>query len=166
MEASESRIASIAADLMPQDAVVLTHSSSSAVRAALLVAHSTGKLRSVICTESQPMREGVELARSLQASGISATIILDAAMASVMERIDLAMVGADAVGPRDFTNKVGTLTLAHLCRVFAKPLYVLCGDEKFFPAGYEPPAPTGDFEAVARSLVTGIVTAACLQPQS
>jgi translation initiation factor 2B subunit (eIF-2B alpha/beta/delta family) len=104
------------------------------------------------------MREGVELARDLQASGISATVILDAAMASVMESADVALVGADAVGPEGFTNKVGTLTLAYLCRAFAKPLYVLCGDEKFFPPDYQPPVPIGDFESIPRSFVTGFIT--------
>lgn len=166
MEASESRIASTVAGRMPRDAVVLTHSSSSAVRAALLAAHSAGKLRQVICTESQPMREGAELARALCEAGLNATVLPDAAMASVMDRIHWALAGADAVGPYDFTNKVGTLTLAWLCRLFAKPLYILCGEEKFLPPDYDAPAPGGDFEAIPRVLAAGFITGAGLQLQS
>ncbi|HEV3483969.1 MAG TPA: hypothetical protein VG106_01075, partial [Vicinamibacterales bacterium] len=87
------------------------------------------------------------------------------------------LVGADAIGPDTFINKVGTAALAALAGVVGVPTYVLAGREKVLPAHFFAAltgrsGPTGEvsqsisgatienpyFEWIPSSLVAAFVT--------
>ena len=109
----------IANELLPyvhSGALLLTHSSSATVLAALLRAHEAGKRFGVVCTESRPLYEGVALARRLAAAGIGVEVIADAAAAVFIHGFYTLLIGADAITPEGVINKVGTLGMSIAAR--------------------------------------------------
>ena len=136
LETSNTRIALHAEPLIKDGMVILTHSNSSAVRKSLIRLKESGRIFSVFCTESRPMKEGTELALELGRHGISTTLIADAAMTSMLPEVNLILVGADCVSLRGLVNKVGTSGLALGAQARGIPLHVLCGSEKFVPQAF------------------------------
>jgi len=128
---STDRLAHHALHLLDKGMTVLTHSKSSAVFRAITLAHENGKSCEVICTESRPMNEGVDLARALSTLGLKVTLITDASVFSFVRRCDVVLVGADAVSAHGVVNKIGTASLGEAARLASVPLYVLAGTEKF-----------------------------------
>ncbi|GAB4318243.1 MAG: hypothetical protein Kow0074_07320 [Candidatus Zixiibacteriota bacterium] len=103
---------------------LLTLSASSAVREALLaLAEMTSPL--IIVCESRPNREGAAMAKDLHDKGLSAEAVLDAAVGSLMERVDAVLLGADWVDDDGFINKTGSRMLSDLARLYLKPVYVV-----------------------------------------
>jgi translation initiation factor 2B subunit (eIF-2B alpha/beta/delta family) len=130
----------IANEMLPyihSGALLLTHSSSATVLAALLRAHDAGKRFGVVCTESRPLFEGVHMARHLADAGIGVEVIADAAAAVFIHGFYALLIGADAITPAGIINKVGTLGMALAARSAGVPVYCLAGSEKFLPVGGE-----------------------------
>jgi translation initiation factor eIF-2B subunit delta len=128
----------IANEMLPyihSGSLLLTHSSSATVLAALLRAHEAGKRFGVVCTESRPLCEGVHMARQLAAAGIGVEVIADAAAAVFIHGFYTLLIGADAITPDGVVNKIGTLGMALAARNAGVPVYCLAGSEKFLPAG-------------------------------
>lgn len=68
----------------------------------------------------------------LKEEGIKAKLILDAAIGYYMERMDIVLVGAEAVVTNGgIINKVGTYPMAVCAREVNKPFYVLVESYKF-----------------------------------
>ena len=116
----------------PED-VVLTISASGTVEAALLKAHGAGLLRRVLCAESRPLNEGVELARRLAEAGVAVTLVADALAPSLVHEATLVLVGADTVSARGVVNKAGTYALALAAEAMARPFVVLAASDKLLP---------------------------------
>jgi translation initiation factor 2B subunit (eIF-2B alpha/beta/delta family) len=133
-----------AARLIDDGAVVLTHSRSSTVLAALKQARRDGRGFRVIVTESRPMLEGRALAEALAAEALHVTLIADAAAALMMAEADCLIVGADRVTPEHLVNKIGTRMLALAARERGVKVFAL-GDTSKFIAGW--PAPQADHQA-------------------
>lgn len=146
-----------AAEVIPDRGMVLTHSSSSTVLEALIQASERGKHFRVFCTESRPMREGVALARRLNAAGIPATLLVDSAAYTVLSTVQMILVGGDAVTPDGLVNKIGTYGLAIAARDQTKSFYALCDSTKFLPASYPlPNQPEHDPREVLTTPMPGI----------
>ena len=111
--------------------VILTHSRSSSVFAALNQARSDGKLFEVITTESRPGMEGRKLAADLYDNGIKVMLITDAAAAFALNRATKILVGADTVTAENLVNKVGTRMITLAAREKGLPIYALCDSSKF-----------------------------------
>ena len=124
------------AALIHERAKVLTHSRSSTVLAALLEAKRAGRSFIVTATESRPMLEGRSLAASLSSEGINVTLIADSAVALALNKVDMVLLGADKVTPRDVINKIGTRLIALAARERDVPVYVLCDTSKFISEEY------------------------------
>jgi eIF-2B alpha/beta/delta-like uncharacterized protein len=155
MVAGIERIAGRAVSLISDGMMVLTHSSSATVLRAFLAAQQAGRRFAVVCTESRPMLEGCNLARQLGAEGIEARLVVDAAAFRMLPKVNLVMVGADAVSPRGVVNKIGTLGLAVTAKEHGVPFYVLCDSEKLVPEGVLAPQAFAqrDPREVAESMV-------------
>lgn len=121
--------------LVRPGALVLTYSSSTAVRLALWQAMADGRRFTVVCSESRPMGEGVALARRLTALGIPVHLTLDAALLEWVDRADLILLGADAILPGGVVNKVGSGPLFQIARLAGVPAYVLADSGKWLPEG-------------------------------
>lgn len=125
-----------ALSLISDGSTVLTHSHSSTVLGAFLLARARGRGFQVLCTESRPMEEGQELARELAQEGIEATLIIDSAVSHFVSQVDVVMVGADSISRPGLVNKIGTYGVALASTAHEVPFYTLCGTEKFLPLDY------------------------------
>lgn len=124
------------AELLPPDAVVLTHCNTGSLATAgygtalgvIRAAREQGKLRHVYATETRPLLQGARLtAWELQHDGIPATLIADGAAGSLIQRglIACVIVGADRIARNgDTANKIGTYMLAVLAKENGIPFYV------------------------------------------
>ncbi|MBF0558596.1 MAG: S-methyl-5-thioribose-1-phosphate isomerase [Nitrospirae bacterium] len=96
--------------------------------APMLVAKEQGKRIQVIADETRPVLQGARLtAWELMQSGIPVTLITDNTAGALMKKgaIDLAIVGTDRTTRNgDVANKIGTYTVAVLCREHNIPFYV------------------------------------------
>ncbi|XP_055742933.1 translation initiation factor eIF-2B subunit alpha-like isoform X2 [Salvelinus fontinalis] len=86
----------------------------------------------VYVTESQPDSAGRQMADKLRNLNIPVTVVLDAAVGYIMEKVDLVIVGAEGVVESGgIINKIGTYQLAVCCKAHNKPFYVVAESFKF-----------------------------------
>ncbi len=141
---SSDRIAQAAQEILGNGSAVVTISYSSNVERVLKSAGDT--LARVYVAESRPGGEGVVLARSLRSRGISAVVVPDAAVHTVLGEVDMVLVGADTVTLEPcLVNKVGTLPLALAAREARVPVVAVFEAYKIHPE-----AGCGDVELVRR----------------
>ncbi|MER3543139.1 MAG: hypothetical protein C4311_00690 [Chloroflexota bacterium] len=124
--------------------VVLTHSASAAVAAALRLGYAQGRVARAICTESRPQNEGQALARDLAAAGLPVTFVVDAAAYEALAQADAVWIGADALAAAGVVNKIGSAGLAVLAGQRGVPVRVLAGRDKVWPAALSPAPPVAD----------------------
>ena len=96
--------------------------------APMRVAKEQGKKFSVIADETRPVLQGARLtAWELMEDGIPVTLVTDNTAGALMKNgeINLAIVGTDrTVLNGDVANKIGTYTVAVLCKEHKIPFYV------------------------------------------
>ncbi len=130
------RIGAFGADLLPDDARVLTHCNAGSLATAyfgtalgvIFTAHEQGKIAGVWVDETRPVLQGARLtAWELKMAGVPFNLITDSMAASVMRAggVDAVIVGADRIAANgDTANKIGTYGLAVLCKEHGIPFYV------------------------------------------
>lgn len=108
---------------------LVTCSASQAVETTILAL--SARLAIVVrCAEGRPQMEGRALATRLVEQKLATELYTDAGIGSALRGAEAVLVGADAVGPDSFINKVGTAGLAILAAAEGVPVYVLAGREK------------------------------------
>ncbi|HEY3091948.1 MAG TPA: S-methyl-5-thioribose-1-phosphate isomerase [Vicinamibacterales bacterium] len=124
------------AELVPQEARILTHCNAGALATAgygtalgvIRAAAERGKKVAVIADETRPFLQGARLtAWELVKDGIDTTVITDNMSASMMRlgQVDLVVVGADRIAANgDVANKIGTYGVAVLAKEHGIPFYV------------------------------------------
>ena len=128
---SVAKIADIAAGMISDDEVIMTHSYSSTVLEALKAAGARHNI-SVIVTRSGAGRTGEKAARELSLAGIKVTFIDDTAVGTFISRVGRVMVGADKVCyGGSLINGIGTSMLALMAKASGVPFYVVCDTLKF-----------------------------------
>jgi methylthioribose-1-phosphate isomerase len=122
--------------LIPEMASILTHCNTGSLATveygtalgAVRAAAEAGKRLHVFVDETRPFLQGARLtAWELKQDGIPQTLITDNMAGHFMARgaIDLVIVGADRIAANgDVANKIGTYTLAVLCKEHGLPFYV------------------------------------------
>jgi translation initiation factor 2B subunit (eIF-2B alpha/beta/delta family) len=123
-----------AIEILPRRATVLTYSNSTTVSAVLHHARAKGHLDRVFLSEARPAYDGRALARSLAEVGVAIEYSTDMGLFAKLREADLVVLGADAVFPTYFLNKIGTYALAELAQVRDVPCFALCAANKFLPA--------------------------------
>ncbi|KAG8808057.1 translation initiation factor eIF-2B subunit alpha [Serendipita sp. 399] len=114
------------------DSVILTHGYSRVVVNALLISHRKGRRISVYVTETRPRGLGMKTHEILTKAEIPCTIILDSAVAYTMDKVDMVMVGCEAVVESGgIVNAIGSCQIAMIARVFNKPVHVLAESYKW-----------------------------------
>ena len=131
------RMGELGAELLPQQARVLTHCNAGALATAgygtalgvVRSAAAQGKLAAVFADETRPFLQGARLtAWELQKDGIAATLIADSAAGHLMARgeVNAVVVGADRIARNgDVANKIGTYSVAVLAKENGIPFYVV-----------------------------------------
>jgi methylthioribose-1-phosphate isomerase len=130
------RMGAHGAELVPESARVLTHCNAGALACVdygtavgvIRAATEAGKRVHVLVDETRPFLQGARLtAWELQQAGIPLTLITDNMAGHFLSRgaVDLVVVGADRIAANgDVANKIGTYTLAVLCKENGVPFYV------------------------------------------
>ncbi|NXA63177.1 EI2BA factor, partial [Mohoua ochrocephala] len=130
---SRNKIAKLCHPFIRDGARILTHAYSRVVLRVLEAAVESKKRFSVYVTESQPDQAGqvfVNLVFILL--NIPVTVILDAAVGYIMEKVDLVLVGAEGVVESGgIINKIGTNQIAVCAKAQNKPFYVVAESFKF-----------------------------------
>ncbi|KAK2466943.1 hypothetical protein APHAL10511_001201 [Amanita phalloides] len=125
------KIAELSLGFIKDGSIILTHSYSRVVMQTLLLAHKTKRI-SVFVTEARPRGLGIKTAETLRAAGIPATVVLDSAVAYVMEKVDFVLVGSEAVVESGgLVNAVGSNQIAIIAQAANKPFYALAESYKF-----------------------------------
>jgi methylthioribose-1-phosphate isomerase len=124
------------AEFIKDGNTILTHCNAGALAtggygtatAPMFVAREQGKRFEVFADETRPVLQGARLtAWELMQEGIPVTLIPDSAAGAFMKigKIDLVIVGTDRTARNgDVANKIGTYTLAVLCKEHKIPFYV------------------------------------------
>ncbi|NXO05450.1 EI2BA factor, partial [Rhinopomastus cyanomelas] len=136
---SRNKIAKLCHPFIRDGARILTHAYSRVVLRVLEAAVESKKRFSVYVTESQPDEAGQvliylqKMAKALRKLNIPVTVILDAAVGYIMEKVDLVLVGAEGVVESGgIINKViGTNQIAVCAKAQNKPFYVVAESFKF-----------------------------------
>jgi translation initiation factor eIF-2B subunit alpha len=72
------------------------------------------------------IRDRIKTAEALRVAGIPATVVLDSAVAYVMDKVDFVLVGSEAVVESGgLINAVGSNQIAIIARAANKPFYAL-----------------------------------------
>ena len=101
----------------------LTYSRSSIVEATLIKLNE--EVERVICAESLPAKEGLELANRLRGARISVHTVPDIELVNHVRDVDAIVLGADWLRRDDFVNKFGTKLLVEQARTSGIPVFVL-----------------------------------------
>ena len=132
LKQSKEKIALVGSKRVTGGSKVLTHCHSSTVTNMLRRAKEDGKTFEVVCTESRPVFQGRITAREMLEAGIETTMIVDSAVRYFMNKVDLVVVGADAITSEgNVINKIGTSMVALAAKEARTPFYVACELLKF-----------------------------------
>jgi len=122
--------------IFKKKSVVLTHCNTGALATAgegtalnvIKYAYKNNLVGFVYADETRPLNQGSRLtAFELDKAGIPFAINTDSAAAFLMQngKIDLVITGADRIAANgDSANKIGTYSLAALCRIHNIPFYI------------------------------------------
>jgi len=115
---------------------------------ALLLAHKEKRI-SVYVTEARPRGTGIKTYEALTAAGIPCTVVLDSAVAYVIDKVDIVLVGSEAVVESGgLINAVGSNQMAIIAKAANVPFYAMAESYKFhrlFPLSqYDLPTHTTD----------------------
>ncbi|XP_058473992.1 translation initiation factor eIF-2B subunit alpha isoform X2 [Solea solea] len=129
---SRSKVAKLCHTFIKDGAKILTHSYSRVVLRVLEKAAAEKKRFSVYVTESQPDSAGRQMAEALRKLNVPVTVVLDAAVGYVLEKVDLVIIGAEGVVESGgIINKIGTYQMALCSKTHNKPFYVVAESFKF-----------------------------------
>ncbi|MBN2076623.1 MAG: translation initiation factor eIF-2B [Dehalococcoidales bacterium] len=127
-----SKIISSTAELIDNKDVILTHSYSSTVVAAIKEIAELRRGIKVIVTKSGTGCYGERTARELAEAGIPIMYIDDTAVGLYISGVSKVLVGADRItADGKVINGAGTCTVAATAKMNTVPVYVLCETLKF-----------------------------------
>jgi methylthioribose-1-phosphate isomerase len=141
--AANHAMGKLGAELIPQNARVMTHCNAGALATAGygtalgVIRSAKNKSISVFACETRPYLQGARLtAYELVQEGIPCTLITDSMAGHLMSRgeVDVVVVGADRIAANgDVANKIGTYALAVLAKRHGIPFYVAAPLSTFDP---------------------------------
>jgi len=131
-ENARKKIAVISQQFIGDGSVILTHSKSRVIIQLLLEAASKNRRFKVYVTESNPHSQGFDTEKILSKHNIPCTVILDSAVGYIMERVDMVLLGAEAVVESGgIINKIGSFQISVMAKAMNKPVYVAAESFKF-----------------------------------
>jgi len=137
------KIGQIGAEIVPQNAVVITHCNAGAFATCgwgtalgvIRSADALGKIDMVYVDETRPLLQGARLTTlELIKDKIPITLITDGMVAWVtkIKNINFAITGADRIALNgDTANKIGTYSLALACKEQNIPFYIAAPSSTF-----------------------------------
>lgn len=127
-----TKMADIGAELIKDGDNVFMFSMTSSVWAVLRRAKEKGKKFTVLVTEARPANEGLWTVDEMNNSGIPVEVSIDACIAELIARSNIAFAGVDAVAADGSVfNKSGTYLSALAAREYGVPFYFVTDTLKF-----------------------------------
>ena len=121
---SRNQISKLSQQFIQDGCVILIHARSRVIIHLLLQAAKMNKKFTVYVTESMPDQQGLETKEILEQHNISCKVILDSSVGFIMERVDMVLLGAEAVVESGgIINKIGTFQMAVTAKAMNKPVY-------------------------------------------
>jgi len=116
--------------------IIFTHCHASSVINALINAKKKGKHFEVYNTETRPLYQGRKTSKELRRAGIKVTMFVDAAALIALtknneKRVDLILLGADAITKKGVINKIGSGMYAELAKLHKIPFYIVTNSLKY-----------------------------------
>ena len=112
--------------------LILCHSQSSAVREIFEAYQGNRKKVKIIQTESRPILEGRIQAVNFYKLGYEVKLVSDTGYARHLDRINLILLGADAIYRDYFVNKSGSHNICLAGKNAGIPVYILADSRKFW----------------------------------
>ncbi|HUP00678.1 MAG TPA: hypothetical protein VM737_04050 [Gemmatimonadota bacterium] len=112
---------------------VYTYSASSTVRRALEAHYTAGHWFRVLVSEGRPGGEGARMAAALAEKGVPVRLGVDVWLLGAIEDEGAFLVGADALLPTRWVNKLGTAPLAARARDRGVAVVVAADTSKWLP---------------------------------
>ncbi len=112
--------------------LILCHSQSSAVREIFEAYQGNRKKVKIIQTESRPILEGRIQAANLYKLGYDVKLVSDTGYARHLDRINMILLGADAIFRDYFVNKSGSYNICLAGKNAGIPVYILADSRKFW----------------------------------
>jgi translation initiation factor 2B subunit (eIF-2B alpha/beta/delta family) len=132
MATAFEKIARIGSELIKDGDTVFMFSMTSSVWKVLRCAKEQGKQFTLLVTEARPANEGLWTVDEMHKSGIPVEVSIDACLAELMARSDIAFAGVDAVAADGSVfNKAGTYLSALAARQYGVPFYFVSDTLKF-----------------------------------
>lgn len=134
---ARSKVASVGQSFISEGSVVLVHGDSEAVILCLVQAANAGKKFTVYVTESRTSTDekeslGLRTCGILERMKVDHILITDSAVAYFMGKVDLVLVGAEAVAKNGgIINTIGCYSVALCAKKYNKPVYVAVEKYKF-----------------------------------
>ena len=114
---SRNQISKLSQQFIQDGCVILIHARSRVIVQLLSQAAKHNKKFTVYVTESMPDKQGLETKRLLTENNISCRVILDSSVGYIMERVDMVLLGAEAVVESGgIINKIGTFQMAVMAK--------------------------------------------------
>ncbi|KAJ1920197.1 translation initiation factor eIF-2B subunit alpha [Tieghemiomyces parasiticus] len=130
--ACRESIAELGGPFIRDGSTILVHSYSRVIMALLLRAAANNQRFRVYVTESRPTNSGYRTAARLREAGVPCTVVLDGAVAYLMEKVDFVLVGAEGVVENGgLINHIGTYQLSIVAHAARKPFYAVAESYKF-----------------------------------
>lgn len=123
--------------LIKNNSVIFSHCHSSAVVKALIYAKKKGKKFEVYNTETRPLYQGRKTAKELKQARIKVTMFIDSAASIALskeqgtKKVDLVLMGADAILKTGVINKVGSEMISQIAKDNKIPVYILADSLKY-----------------------------------
>ena len=128
------RIGEIGANRIQDGDKIMTICNSSCVESILATAKKQNKEITVFAAETRPRYQGHITAKKLGELGISTKLIVDGAIRTFVNKMDLCLAGADSVTANgSVINKVGTSMMALAAHEARTSLYIATETYKFSP---------------------------------
>ena len=128
-----TRVAKQAASVIDlNQKLILCHSQSSAVREIFNQYRGNKKKVKIIQTESRPILEGRIQAVNIRKLGFEVKLVSDTGYARHLDRINMILLGADAIFRDYFVNKSGTYNICLAGKNAGIPVYILADSRKFW----------------------------------
>jgi eIF-2B alpha/beta/delta-like uncharacterized protein len=134
LKESMKQMVGIGANYIESGSSIMTYCHSSSGTNIIKKAHDRGKIGKVFVCETRPLFQGRITAEELSSYGIDTYLIVDGAMSAYAKKIDMAIVGADAItSTGDLINKIGSCSLSRVCKALSRPFISAAEALKFDP---------------------------------
>lgn len=123
--------------LIRHNDIIFTHCHASTIIKALIYCKKKGKKFQVYNTETRPLYQGRKTSEELRKAKIPVTMFTDSAVLTALinsgkqKRVDLILLGADAITKKGVINKIGSGMYAELARLHRIPFYIVSDSLKF-----------------------------------